>query len=208
MVDVGGDDGAPARNFIAHEFRRHEARNIGAKALALRHLRMRAFQHLFAAKVFARGNVDHFFGDDSGAGEFILRDVFGALARQRIGVGRAGGHQLVAGGVAIVLGLDRAARIGLEAATGDPGLAHARQAFGQIDSGVNLRIGAGGVIDVKLRLGGIGQQNLAQRHMHVVPASGGGVDLARAGQRTGGHGFGNKRIAFGLHIHGRFLLAP
>ena len=35
MVDVGGNDGAPARDFRAHEFRGHEGRHAGAEALAV-----------------------------------------------------------------------------------------------------------------------------------------------------------------------------
>ena len=53
-----------------------------------------ARQRLGAAKVFAMRDVDHFFGDDAGAGEFVLGDELAGLAAEHRMFGGAGGHQL------------------------------------------------------------------------------------------------------------------
>ena len=52
-MDVGGDDGAAARDFAADEF---------------------------GLEVFAAGDVLHFFGDDAAAGVMHLREI---VARRR-----------------------------------------------------------------------------------------------------------------------------
>ena len=55
MVDVAGNDGAAARDFTAHEFRRDERRNRRAKAFAVGQRRFRALEFLhFTAEVLAR----------------------------------------------------------------------------------------------------------------------------------------------------------
>ena len=41
VVDIGGDDGAAARDLAAHEFRRHEGRQRRAEALAVGEARLR-----------------------------------------------------------------------------------------------------------------------------------------------------------------------
>ena len=87
MVDVGRDDGAAARDFAAHEFRRDERRHRGAEAFAVVMRGLRAVEHLLAAEVFALGDVDHLLGDDAGAGPFELRDrLAGRGARSGFGV--------------------------------------------------------------------------------------------------------------------------
>ena len=68
MVDVGGDDGAAARDFVAHEFRRDEGGQRAAELFAVGERGLGAVEHLFAAEVLAFGDVDHFLGDDAGAG--------------------------------------------------------------------------------------------------------------------------------------------
>ena len=64
MVDVGGDDGAAARDLVADEFRGDEFGNGGAEILAVRAALSGAFQSPGAAEIFAMRNVDHLFGDD------------------------------------------------------------------------------------------------------------------------------------------------
>ena len=71
------------------------------------------------------GDVDHLFGDDAGAGEFVLGDELAIQAASRLAIGRAGRHELVAAHIAIVLGANVAAGVGLEAfALRQPGIAH------------------------------------------------------------------------------------
>ena len=74
-----------------------KAGNVGAEILAVGAAFRGAFQHLLAAEVFAVRDVDHFLGDDPGAGEFELRDKLAGLAAIDRVVGGAGRHQLVAG---------------------------------------------------------------------------------------------------------------
>ena len=51
-------------------------------------------------------------------------------------LGGAGGHELVGGREAVVLGLDRARRAPRRRRAGDPGVAHAGQAGLDVDAGV------------------------------------------------------------------------
>ncbi len=67
-------------------------------------------QRLGAAEVFAVRDVDHFLGDDAGAGELVLRHQLARLAAidgQFRGTGR---DQLVVADIAVVLRLHRARR--------------------------------------------------------------------------------------------------
>src|SRR5690606_39958862 len=68
MVDVGGEDGAAARNLVTDEFRGHELRYCGAEAVAVGERLGGGFRRLPAAEVLALGDVDHLLGDDAGAG--------------------------------------------------------------------------------------------------------------------------------------------
>ena len=164
MVDVAGDDGAPARDLAAHEFRRHEGRHRGAKAFAVGERRLGAFELLLAAEVFAGGDVDHLLGDDAGAGEFELRDHVAVEAAQRpvMGGERFGG--MAGADIAVVFRLDVAALIFLDAAAFlDPGDALARQPGIDVDHDARIGIGAGGVIDRQVRLAGaLAEDDLAQ----------------------------------------------
>src|SRR5206468_10373213 len=84
VVDVAGDDGAAARDFAAHELRRDESRNAGAKAVAVGNRRFGALELLLAPEILAGGDVDHLLGDDAGAGEFELRDHVAVETAQRL----------------------------------------------------------------------------------------------------------------------------
>ena len=91
VVDVGGDDGAAARDLVADEFRGDEFGDRGAEVLAVGAAFGGAFQRLLPAQVLAMRDVDHLFGDDAGAGEFELRDQLARLAAEDRMFGRAGG---------------------------------------------------------------------------------------------------------------------
>ncbi len=145
------------------------------------------------------GDVDHLLGDDPGPGELVLRHHLarGGLAQRALG--RAGGDELVGGGEAVVLGLHFPGRHGLVAAGRDPRRADLRQAGGEVDAGVGLGVRARRVVDPHRRLFRIGQHDLAERDADVVPAGDRGVDLAGAGDRTGGHGLGASLHILGQH---------
>ena len=74
MIDVGGDDGAAAGDFAAHELRRHESGNGGAEALAVGEARFCFLGLTLPPDILAVGDIDHLLGDDAGAGELELRD--------------------------------------------------------------------------------------------------------------------------------------
>ena len=69
MVDIGGDDGAAARNFAPHEFRRHEGRQRCAETFPVGKPRFRLFGRAFAPDILPMRDIGHLFGDDPGAGE-------------------------------------------------------------------------------------------------------------------------------------------
>ena len=143
MVDVAGDDGAAARDLAADEFRRDEGRHRGAKALAVGDGGFGAFELLFAAEVFAGGDVDHLLGDDAGAGEFQLRDHVVADAAQRLVMRGEGFRRMRGADIAVVFRLDVAALIFLDAAALlDPGDAAAREAGVDVDGDGGIGVGA------------------------------------------------------------------
>ncbi len=73
MVDVGGDDGAAARDFGSHELRRHEVWERRAEALPAGETRLGLTGSANAAEILAMRDIGHLLGDDAGAGEFELR---------------------------------------------------------------------------------------------------------------------------------------
>jgi len=81
VVDVGRNDGAPARHFAAHEFRRHEQRHRCAEAFAVGAGRLGALKLRFAAQVLALGDIDHFLGDDARARPLVLSEGGGPPSR-------------------------------------------------------------------------------------------------------------------------------
>ena len=188
MVDVGRDDGAAARDFVAHEFRRDEGRHRGAEALAVGKRGFRALEHLLAAEVFAVGDVDHFLGDDAGAGEFVLRD--GLAAERRAAASACSGscaRRCLPETLPLSSGLIVAAVIFLDAAALlHPGDARARQALLDVDRHVRIGVGPGGVVDRQRRLAGLASaRSRAAARAGRAPV-GRGIDLARGRQRAGG----------------------
>ena len=59
VIDIGGDDGAAARDFAAHEVRRHECGQRRAEALAVGQPRFRLLGRALAADILAMGDIDH-----------------------------------------------------------------------------------------------------------------------------------------------------
>ena len=78
MIDVGGNDRAAARHFVADEFRRDDVRNRCAEALTrmlARDERGQLLQHFFALQVLADGDELHLRRDDAASRVVHLRDV-------------------------------------------------------------------------------------------------------------------------------------
>ena len=80
VVDVGGDDRAASRHFGAHEFGRDEFGDRRAEALAICKCFLGALQGRGTPEIFPMGDIDHFLGDDPGAGQFELGDAFVVMA--------------------------------------------------------------------------------------------------------------------------------
>ena len=80
VIDVGGNDRPAARDFLAHEFRRHEFGDVRPEALAVSETLACAFERRLARQILAMGDIDHLFGDDAGAREFELGDELSRLA--------------------------------------------------------------------------------------------------------------------------------
>ncbi len=134
------------------------------------------------------GDVDHFLGHDARARELELRDRLAGHPTHRLGRIGKGAGQMLAGRVAVVLGLHVAAGVTLDTAALDhPGCAVARQTLLDVDLGVRLGVGAGGIVDAEGRHVGIGERDLAERHAHVGMAIRRVVDLAGALDRPGRH---------------------
>ena len=181
VIDVGRDDGAAARDLVAHELRRDVLRDGGAEALAVSDGGLGACKRRRAAEVLAMRDVDHLLGDDAGLRELVLRHRLARQPAQRHRLVREIARQVLARDVAVVLRLDVAAGVLLDAAAlAHPGLADARQALFHVDGGVRVGVGAGGVVDAEGFLGGaLGERDLAERHAHVGVALGRGVHLGR-----------------------------
>ena len=187
MVDVGGNDGAAARDFRAHEFRRHEQRHRCAEALAVGARRFRPLELHLAAEILALGDVDHLLGDDAGARELVLRHRLALERAQRRVHLRKRARQVLAADIAVVDRLDRAALIGLDpAALLHPGGAPARKALLDVDGRVGIGIGAGGVVDRNRRLARARlERDLAHGDAQLGRRIGLHIDLARAEDRAG-----------------------
>ena len=87
-----------------------------ARAFANTPKPMRALELLLATEIFALGDIDHLLGDDPGAGEFELGDLVAVEAAQRLVMRGEGLCRMCRADIAVVLGLDAAAFIFLDAA--------------------------------------------------------------------------------------------
>ena len=187
VVDVGRDDGAAARDFAAHEFRRDEGGQRAAELLAVGQRCFGARELLLAAEVLALGDVDHFLGDHAALRPFVLGEglaVQGAPRLRRVGkIAR----QMLAADIAVVDRLDRAPDIFLDAAALlDPFDARAGEALFHVDGHVRIAVHAGGVVDRQRRFARRRvERDLAHRHAQFRRRFRPRVDLARSGQRAG-----------------------
>jgi hypothetical protein len=177
VVDVVGDDGAAAGDFVAHELGRDHARDRGAETLP----RMLGAQQFFEAVellVLADRDVFHLGGDDALTGVVHLRHVPAGQRAARTArevEAQAGqfGVRLAEAALAAVVGRQVGQFLGV-IALGDPGGAQLRQALADVDAGGRVGIGAGAVIDRDRRIrrvGGRALGNLAHRHADVGPAA-------------------------------------
>ncbi len=206
VVDVRRDDGAAARDFAAHEFRRDEQRHRGAEALAVLLRPFGAVELLLPPEVLALGDVDHLLGDDAGLRPFVLRHRLAGQRTQRPVHGREGAGEVLARDVAVVDRLDRPAVVFLDAAALlHPFGARALEALLDVDRDIVVGVGAGGVVDRQVRLvRALAQHDLAHRHAQVGRSVGLGVDLARGGEgarrdlRGREIGFGDMLVHFAL----------
>ena len=89
VVDVVGEDGAAARDLVAHEFRGDEFLDAGAEGFAGVLLQQQRIAHRVQALVLADGDVFHLRSDDALARVMHLADV-GAGAWPRRGSVRLG----------------------------------------------------------------------------------------------------------------------
>jgi len=202
VVDVGGDDRAAARDLGAHEFRRDEFGNLGAEAVAVGEPRLGPLERRLAREILAMGDIDHLFGDDPGAGEFILRHQLTRRAPAQDSRRGTMRREALGRDMAVVLGFYGAAGNGGVPALGDPAFAHRLEAGVEIDASVRLGIGAGGIIDAHRRLVGVAERDFAERHGDVGMALGRGVDLARAGDRPGSDALRRRRrLDLGEFVH-------
>src|SRR5690606_7743466 len=115
VVDVGGDDRAAARDFLADEFGRDVVGDRGAPVLPVTDV----FGEAGAAEVLALGDVFHLGRDDAAAGVVHLGDVAAGLGAERTAEG--GGERGDAAGavgaeLAVVLGAHLARGIFLDVA--------------------------------------------------------------------------------------------
>src|SRR5690606_16391973 len=123
-------------------------------------------------------------GDDAGLGELVLRDRLAVERAPWLRRVRKIAREVLAGDVAVVDRLDRAAFIFLDAAALlHPGDARALETLLDVDGDVVVGVGAGGVVDRQRRLArAFRQRDLADRHAQVGRGVGRRIDLARGGQ--------------------------
>ena len=210
VVDVGRDDGAAARDLLAHELGRDEVGDRGAEAFAVPFLRGATARDAVArclspvggspvaarrpAQVLADGDELHLGGDDPLPGVFELGHRAAGDAREHAVAGGVEARgEMAAGGVAVVLRLDLA-RVGDGrdvAAFLLPAPAHGRQAFLDVNRGVRVGVGARGVVHRHRRLLGGGMDvHLAEGDAQVGEDIARDIDLVPAGARAGGDAAG------------------
>jgi hypothetical protein len=194
---------AAPRDFVADEFRRHEGRDRGAKTLAIGESRLGVFEHMFPAEIFPRCYKNHFLRDDAGMGKFVLGDQRPIAALARPPVRRAGRHEAVRRGTAIIFRAHRAPGVRVEPLPGGkPGLANPGKPFGEIDRNRMLRVGSGWVVDpdrrlVRRRI----ERDLPKRNRHVCAALRMMVNLFRARQRPARHASRKEVLGLVQNIH-------
>ena len=187
VVDIGGQDGAAAGDFGAHEVGRHLVGNVGAEILAI--AQRGGGVQFGPLHVLADGDVFHLGGDDAGAGIGQLGRSLARLGPERLAPG-AIEHRHADGLArleAVILGAMGAAGIMLDvAALENPLLAQRRQTLGDVHRRRRIGVRAGTVVDPYRRLARTrGQVDLAHGDTDVG-AGPLNMDLARTGHGTGG----------------------
>ncbi len=175
VVDVGRDDGAAARHFVAHELGRDDLRDAGAHRVAGQPLLARLVGHVlghpFAPAVLAQRDVFHLGRDDAAPGVVHLRDVGTGLGAARRALQRGGAGAQFGDALGIAVGMGRAVvqrevQAALVAfgvvAFGDPRIAHAGQPAADVDVGRRIGVRARGVVERHPLA--VGQRHFAHRH--------------------------------------------
>ncbi len=191
VVDVGRNDGATARDLVAHEFGGDLGWDRRAKGIAVAPKR--------AAKIFANGNEFHFLGDEALACVVKLGDVAAGFGAQGLACGSVELWDGEAFAVleAVVLRFAGAAFIFFHIAAGENPIATlGSKAFGDIDTNGFVRIRTGCVIEPYGRFAA-GQRHFTKRHaVHQ--------QLARADQGTAS----DHLVGHSFRIENRFVHSP
>jgi hypothetical protein len=74
MIDIGGDDGAAARDFAPHELRRHERGQARTEAHPVAEPGFRRLGLPRAADILAMRDIDHLLADDPCPRQLELSD--------------------------------------------------------------------------------------------------------------------------------------
>ena len=192
MVDVGGNDGAATGDLVAHELGGHPVRDGGPERLPAVLGEEERIPDLLAPEILPYRDVLHLRGDDAAPGVVHLGDVGPRAGTARpLDVLEPEGRELrVREPLAPVLGARPVEEDGV-AALFDPGLASAGEPGQEIDVGVRVRVGTGGVVDREGRVvlraearGRVAQHHLAHPHPDVG-ARALDMDLARAREGAG-----------------------
>src|SRR5207249_1579135 len=193
VVDIRGDDGAAARDLVAHELGRDERRNRRAEAMARmlpRHDLRKRLQHLVALDVLADGDELHLRGDSALARMVHLRDVGSDLGATRLAFERKAhpGERRVAEAHPPIRG-GELGELGRVAALFDPARAQRGQPRADVDLRSRIAVWARGVVHDDRRIlfgtegsGRIRLGDLAHRHADIAARTR-DVDLFRMGQR-------------------------
>ncbi len=176
MIDVVGNDGAAAGDFVADEFRGDELGNAGAEALA-GVLAFQQFGQAVETLVFADGDKFHFRRDDALTCIVHLRDIAAGLGAARLThMGQAQFGKCGIGQASTAVGRGLLGQALGVATLFDPGIAQRGKAAAQIDADGRVGVGAGAVVNVDRRIlfaahagGRIGLGNFAHRHADVRP---------------------------------------
>src|SRR6185437_2737732 len=184
VIDVRGNDGAAARDLVAHEFRRADIGDRGAEALA-----GRIELQIFPAEILADGDVFHLRRDDAGARIGELRYRLAALGAQRLTAGAIEQRHRTRFLVIepIVFRLHIPADIPFDIAAGEnPFLAHRREAGADIDRDRRVGIRTGRIVSAdRLFLRARLEVDLAHRDAQIGMLFAGDEYLARRRQRAG-----------------------
>ena len=215
VIDVCGQNGASAGDFIADEFGGDFAGEVCAEILAGV---LDGGGGALALQIFADGGEFHFGGDDSALGVGHLGDGggFGAAGVWRLG--KAPVAEFLRGVPAGEFRGGLGEGVGV-AALVNPVFADAGESFADVYLDFGVGVGAGGIVDAQGRIdagggaGGVdggGELDLAHRDLDVGPGAGdvdfAGVWQGRERLRVGA-GFGADELGFRGGHEGGGLLA-